>query len=972
MKNKLILIDSNNIAYRAFYALPSSITTSSGIITNAIYGFISMVLKIATDFEPDNMIAAFDSKGPTFRHELFEGYKAQRKKMPDELISQMSLIKEVLKSMKIPAVEKEGFEADDIIAAIASRCRKSYEEIMIISSDKDMLQLVGGNIKVVALKKGMTDIVVFDSAAVYEKFNVRPEEIQDYLALAGDSSDNIPGIPGIGPKTATRLIGQFKSIENIYRNIDKIKNEKLAGLILKNKSEAEFSKRLTELESDIDLDIESILEQRIKDADISDIQKSFSMLEFKTLSERIKKIAFFKNSNKEYKNYFSNSEQNEIDLKKDGFDENDNFESVNCIIPKNAKDIQRFAAKISKKVYFGVLDPFNEKNTGNRESKILAVFNGKNEILLTDSSIFGSSACFNAVEGIFNNREIIKTGFDIKYNYKWLKSNGIEINGPLNDLKIFFLLLNSEKTNVEIKEIFEEYSDMDPEKLLNRLRNIYFKDDALNADLKESEIIYKSEEKNQSSNHENHQMSFAVCGDDENEPPEVLSENYENENFSTFLADDTDYYKQQLAFLFFYAVPENNLLKDLEKHEMTELYKNIEEPLIKVLAEMEYRGVAIDRDYLKVLIVEFNKQIEAITKEIFEASGEEFNINSPQQLSRILYGKLNLKPRRKTKTGLSTDAATLLSLMADNPIIEKILDYREKVKLKNTYIDVLPNIASKKDGRIHTTYNQLGTTTGRISSSEPNLQNIPVRTDIGRLIRKAFVPGKGYDLLLSADYSQIELRVLAHLSGDKKLIEVFLRNEDIHSYTAAEIFNVKLSDVTEEMRRRAKAINFGIIYGMTEYGLKTRLSITEEEAKNYIELYFARYPEIKSFINSLIKEAYEKGYAKTLFGRKRKINELFNANPRIRNLGERLSINTPIQGTAADIMKLATVKLYNNLKESGTDSNILMQVHDELVLELKTKDLEIVRKSVKIAMEECVSLKVPLKTDIKYAENWYV
>jgi len=314
----------------------------------------------------------------------------------------------------------------------------------------------------------------------------------------------------------------------------------------------------------------------------------------------------------------------------------------------------------------------------------------------------------------------------------------------------------------------------------------------------------------------------------------------------------------------------------------------------------------------------------------------------------------------------------LLFLVESNPIIEKILDYREKVKLKNTYIDVLPNMTSEKDGRIHTTYNQLGTTTGRISSSEPNLQNIPVRTDIGKLIRKAFIPGKGYDLLLSADYSQIELRILAHLSNDKKLIEVFLKDEDIHSYTASEIFNIALEDVTEEMRRKAKAINFGIIYGMTEYGLKSRLSISEEEAKNYIELYFSRYPEIKGYINSLVKEAYEKGYAKTLFGRKRNIPELFNSNPRIRNLGERLAINTPIQGTAADIMKLATVRLFNNLKESGTDANILMQVHDELVLEFKEKDLEIIKKSVKISMEECVKLEVPLKTDIKYAENWYI
>lgn len=972
MKNKLILIDSNNIAYRAFYALPATIATSSGITTNAIYGFISMVLKIASDFEPDNMIAAFDSKAPTFRHEFFEGYKAQRKKMPDELINQMPLIKEVLKSMNIPAVEKDGFEADDIIATIATRCRNSYEEIMIISSDKDMLQLVGGNIKVIALKKGMTDIAVFDSKSVYEKFNVRPEEIQDYLALTGDNSDNIPGIPGVGPKTAIQLIEQFKSIDNIYKNVDKIKNEKLAGLILKNKSAAEFSKKLTELVTDIDLDMDSILEQKIRDADISEMQKSFSMLEFKTLSERIKKIAFFKNNLKEYKDSFLAAEKNDAEAKEDNYAGKDNPEVINCIIPGNVKDINRFISKISEKIFFSTLTPFNKENDENQENdNMLAIFNGGNEILAVHSSRFKDVACFNAIKEIFENKNIIKVGFDIKNKYKWLKSKGIAINGRIDDLKISFLLLNSDKTNVEIEEIFEKYSDIDPERILDTLRKIS-SGNISDSRAEKSEITYKDKNESQAKDHENHQMSFMGYGDNENEKSNIALQNFENDNaFPGFLSDDSNF-RQQLASLFLYAVLEKTLVKELEKHEMIELYRKIEEPLIKVLAEMEYTGVAIDREYLKELIIEYNKEIEIITKEIFGISGEEFNINSPQQLSMILYKKLDLRPRRKTKTGLSTDAATLMSLLGDNPIIEKILDYREKVKLKNTYIDVLPNITSKKDGRIHTTYNQLGTTTGRISSSEPNLQNIPVRTDIGRLIRKAFIPGKGYDLLLSADYSQIELRVLAHLSNDKKLIEVFLRDEDIHSYTASEIFNVALADVTEEMRRKAKAINFGIIYGMTEYGLKSRLSISEEEAKSYIELYFSRYPEIKGYINGLIKEAYEKGYAQTLFGRKRKIPELFNSNPRVRNLGERLAINTPIQGTAADIMKLATVRLFNNLKESATDANILMQVHDELVLEFKEKDLEIVKKSVRISMEECIKLEVPLKTDIKYAENWYI
>ena len=417
---------------------------------------------------------------------------------------------------------------------------------------------------------------------------------------------------------------------------------------------------------------------------------------------------------------------------------------------------------------------------------------------------------------------------------------------------------------------------------------------------------------------------------------------------------------------------EEILLKEITDNDMFDLYINIEGPLIKVLGEIEYTGVSIDREYLKFLIEQYDKDISKLTDEIYDISKERFNINSPQQLSCILFKKLNLASARKTKTGLSTDAATLISLIDKNPIIVKILDYREKVKLKNTYIDVLPGLISPEDDRLHTTYNQLGTTTGRLSSSEPNLQNIPVRTELGKQIRKAFIPGKGYDLFLSSDYSQIELRILAHLSEDEKLIDVFNNNEDIHTFTAAEIFNVNIKDVTEELRRKAKAINFGIIYGMTEYGLKSRLSISEEEAKEYIRLYFDRYPKVKKYINFLIREAYDKGFAVTLFGRKRYINELGSSNGRLRNLGERLAVNTPIQGTAADIMKLSTVKLYDNIKKNKINANILLQVHDELVLELKENDLETVENIVRDSMENCVKLKVAIKVDIKSAENWYI
>jgi len=843
---------------------------------------------------------------------------------------------------------------------------------MVISSDKDMLQLVGENVKVIALKKGLTDVHIYDAVSVFEKLNVKPEEIKDYLALTGDSSDNIPGVPGIGPKTASQLIKEFKSIDNIYRNIDKIKSKKLAELILVNKERAEFSKKLTELVTDINIDMDAILTKKIKDANISDIQQSFSTLEFRTLSERIKKMDIFKQDYSDEKKFFSNSIQKGLENEKSICNINGDKSKIKCSISSKGIYIKEFASLVKGKVSFNIYDSRNEKNfeDGEDNKKILILFNEKNELLILPFQGQCNDGCFENLKEIFENNDIAKTGFDIKNDYKWLKSIGINTNGSFNDLKILFLLLNPNKTDVSLEEIFKKYFNGN----LNEISNFIEKLEIKNHDEETIQAIKTSQQKQD----KNMQMSFGqpqLSGIGEDDNIEVRGEitGY-GKNEYTYLKNliNNDSFKKHLGFIMFFHQLRDELLKELEKQEMMELYRNIEGPLIKVLAEMEYIGVTIDTAYLLVLIKEYEEEINKITKEIYTISGEEFNINSPQQLSKILYQKLNLKPKRKTKTGLSTNAETLLSLLDANPIIEKILDYREKVKLKNTYIDVLPNIVSKKDGRIHTTYNQLGTTTGRLSSSEPNLQNIPIRTEVGKQIRKAFIPGKGYDMLLSADYSQIELRVLAHLSADEKLIDVFARDEDIHSYTASEIFNVPIENVTEEMRRKAKAINFGIIYGMTEYGLKSRLSISEEEAKNYIELYFARYPEIKGYIDGLIKEAYEKGYAKTLFGRRRPIPELFNVNPRIRSLGERLAVNTPIQGTAADIMKLATVNLFYNLQNFKIDANILMQVHDELVIEFKEKDLDILKQKVKASMEKCTDLKVPLKVDIKYAKNWYI
>ena len=956
MKNKLILIDGNNIAYRAFYALPQTIATSAGIMTNAVYGFTTMVLKLIEDNKPDYIITAFDSKAPTFRHELFKEYKAQRVKMPDELILQFPLIKEVLETLNIKCIEYDGFEADDIIASLVSKLEDDFVEILVVSGDKDILQLVGGNIKVMALKKGMTDTVTYDKEGVIEKLGVAPERIKDLLALMGDSSDNIPGIKGIGPKSALELLNKFENIEGIYEHLDDLKSDRIKQLLSENKKDALDSRKLTELVRNLNLDIFEPLSKKLNEVNFAEVEKIFTSLEFRTLKERMKRISIYGNTIKLPEIQIKKTDQ---DFKVGPATESQDFKRSGYNVFDLNFDIHAYINNSCGKLYMALSENLVNKNAyGINYSKDLVMFNSKADPFVFDSQFFNNKKYLEALRNLLENENIIKSGIDLKAVYKYLKNHGIELKGVFHDYMIFYLLLNPDRTRIEISELLNIYS-------LNSNDECY------------------SEKQNYENGFKKNLKSVPDMGSESKDVKDQLSlysDGIESADFSKEnpkLADNgnlekSDKFKIVISSITGYDRLEEILLKEIKDNNLFDLYEKIEGPLIKVLGEIEYTGVSIDRGYLKILIEQYNKDISILTDDIYEISGERFNINSPRQLSGILFKKLNLASARKTKTGLSTDAATLISLIDKNPIIAKILDYREKVKLKNTYIDVLPNMISTQDNRLHTTYNQLGTTTGRLSSSEPNLQNIPVRTELGKQIRKAFIPGKGYDLLLSADYSQIELRILAHLSEDEKLIEVFNNNGDIHTFTAAEIFNVSVEDVTEELRRKAKAINFGIIYGMTEYGLKSRLSISEEEAKEYIQLYFSRYPKVKKYINFLIKEAYEKGFAVTLFGRKRYINELGSSNGRLRSLGERLAVNTPIQGTAADIMKLSTVHLFNGIKKNKINANILLQVHDELVLELKEKDLKTIENIVKDSMENCVKLRVAIKVDIKSALNWYI
>ncbi|MHB1347191.1 MAG: DNA polymerase I, partial [Candidatus Humimicrobiaceae bacterium] len=823
MNKKLILIDSNNIAYRAFYALPQTIVTSAGIMTNAVYGFTTMVLKLIEDNKPEYIIAAFDSKAPTFRHELFKEYKAQRIKMPDELIPQFPLIKEVMETLNIRCIEYDGFEADDIIASLATRLKDDFNEIIIVSGDKDILQLVGGNIKVIALKKGMTDTVTYDKAGVTEKLGVAPERIKDLLALMGDCSDNIPGVKGIGPKTAIELLVNFGDIEGIYEHLDELKSDKMRILLSENKKNAFDSRKLTELVLDLDLDVCGLLSKKLDEVDFEKIDEIFLSLEFRTLRERIKKLSIYGDSAKLSKLPAKNSEP---DLKRGPSSEDQELKIFDYNVFDLSSDLKDYIENTSGKLFLALSENHsNESSLGINYSKDLVIFNSKGNPYVFDSGFFNNKECLNKLRKILEDEKIIKSGIGLKEIYKYLKKHGIRLGGVFYDYMILYLLLNPDKTKIEINELLDIYSLSNKGCYTGKINPVYGSVKNLKPD----------DETGDESKGQKNQLSFYA---DIIETADLKKENPNSADDNLLKSENL---KIVLDNISRYSMLEEILLKEIIDNDMFDLYINIEGPLIKVLGEIEYTGVSIDREYLKFLIEQYDKDISKLTDEIYDISKERFNINSPQQLSCILFKKLNLASARKTKTGLSTDAATLVSLIDKNPIIVKILDYREKVKLKNTYIDVLPGLISQEDDRLHTTYNQLGTTTGRLSSSEPNLQNIPVRTELGKQIRKAFIPGKEYDLFLSSDYSQIELRILAHLSEDEKLIDVFNNNEDIHTFTAAEIFNVKIKDVTEELRRKAKAINFGIIYGMTEYGLKSRLSISEEEAKEYIRLYFERY-----------------------------------------------------------------------------------------------------------------------------------
>lgn len=865
---KFIIIDGSSLMYRAFFALPL-LTSSEGIYTNAIMGFSNMLGKILTDYKPDCIAVAFDKSRKTFRTDMYEEYKGQREKTPDELKSQIPLLQEFLEALGIAFIEKDNYEADDIIGTLAKKSAAKGYEALIVTGDKDALQLIAPQIKVMLTKRGIMDMQVFDEAAFEEKYaGLKPQKLIDIKALMGDSSDNIPGVPGIGEKTALKLLTQFGDLENLLGNIENVSGKKLKEKLEQNQDLARLSYKLATICCEVDVDF--IPDEYRLSPDIMKLQSFCDKYELKTVFGRMRKILATE---------FKSDLQQEITL---------DFESK--ALPDyqilNAENIAEFKQTVLKEKELSLLMQ-TEGRVPDVGIKLMAVCTGEKIGLIKED--------FSLLDDITADENIVKNVYDVKSCYH----AGLNLCGKVNDILLMAYLLEPAKRSYEMNVIrqiasVEETADYEQLKV-------------------EDKFIYDVQNLNEVS-----------------------------------------------AKL-------QNGLKDMQ---MDRLYREIEFPLAKMLADMENDGIYINEAKLDAMNVQMNDELHVLEQNIYELAGEIFNINSPKQLGEILFVKLGLPALKKTKTGFSTNAEVLENLIYAHPIIAKILDYRLLNKLKTTYLDGLKALINPKTMRIHTSFNQTVTETGRLSSSEPNLQNIPVRTAEGKKIRSLFEPGEGFDQILSADYSQIELRIMAHMSEDRHFLEAFRQNQDIHQATAAQVFHVPIEKVTPQMRSRAKAVNFGIIYGISPFGLAKNLHISPKEAGEYIDNYLTECSGVKNFMEKIVKDAHEKGYVTTLFGRRRYLPAIKSRNFTQRSLAERMAMNTPIQGTAADIIKIAMNRASEAIKAAKLKSRILLQVHDELVLEVVNEEIKQVSEILRSAMQNTIELKVPLTIDINYGKNW--
>jgi len=896
---KLVLIDGNSILNRAFYGIMGSkmLQSKDGTPTNAVYGFLAILFKILEDIKPEYLVVAFDLKGPTKRHEMYDGYKANRKGMPDELACQMPIIKEILRAMKIDIVEKQGYEGDDILGTLSVYGEKQGLDVTILSGDRDTFQLATDKvtIRIPRTKMGKTEVEDFNKAKVEEIYNLEPKQLIEVKGLQGDTSDNIPGVPGIGEKTALKLIQEYKNIENLYKLLEEGKAEDVKGKtrerIIENKDLAFLSKELGTI--NINAPIEENLEEfKVEEWDKPKVLKLFKELNFNRYIERFNLAS---EDEIEPEEVVEKYEVQEIDIDK-----------AKEMILKTKELFYHFSTKEVNKPECIIKKEFESFSFYNKEEN-KAYF-----VKLSEDS-------YNALKEIFEDKAIKKYGYKTSEDYILLKQRGILPQNIIYDAEVAVYDLDPSNMKYRMQDVAYQYLDFNMDEYLNGLG------------------IKKQEQIN------------------------LFEENADNDEYERYLNTLYCYLIQKLY---------EKTTEELERLEETDLFNNIEMPLVEVLSEMQYEGIQIDKDELEEFGVTLKQNIEELTQEIYTLSGTEFNINSPKQLGEVLFEKLELPVIKKTKTGYSTDVDVLEKLKKEHPVIEKILEYRSLTKLNSTYVEGLKPYINPVTGRIHSYFHQTITATGRISSTEPNLQNIPTRIELGKQLRRAFKPKEGY-LFIDADYSQIELRVLAHISNDEHMIEAFNNNEDIHKQAAASVFKVPINEVSKEQRTHAKAVNFGIVYGISDFGLGEQIGVSRKKAKEYIDQYLEKYSGIKQFMSDIVEEAKEKGYVETLFKRRRYIPELKSKNFNIRQFGARAAMNTPIQGTAADIMKIAMIDVFNKLKERKLKSKLILQIHDELLIETKEEEKEEVKNILKTSMENAIKLKVPLRADVSEAYNWY-
>ncbi len=883
-RDKILIIDGSSLLFRGFYALPL-LTTKEGIYTNAMYGFLSMFYSALEEYKPQYLSVAFDKSGPTFRHEIYEEYKGTRSSAPDEIKGQFTRLKEILEAMDITILESDKYEADDIAGTLAKLGEEEGLEVLLLTGDRDYLQLADDNTKIILTKKGITETAIYDKDSIKEEYGLTPNQLKDLKALMGDSSDNIPGVPGIGIKTGISLIKKYDSLDGVYENIDKITAKKRKENLISNKELAYLSKKLGTIVCDIDLGL-NIEDLRIKDVNVNKLVPLLEKYEFNNFLNK----------------YIDGYREEEI------IRDDYSYETVD---DKNIKELIDLILKSKIFSYMFIIE-----NDNVMEDDILYFAVKCEDSLTYILDMKNNLDLFNKYfKSIFEDASIKKVGHNTKDYIVLLFRLNIEIEGIFFDSMIAEYLIDPSKSNYSINDLSLKYYN-------------YYGEDL-------ESFLGKGKKK------------------------------------KTFAEADQSKVKDYICFKLDTSLNLIEKMKPvLEEQQMHDLFYEIEIPLLKVLADMQFEGFKVDKNELKNLDAEYSKEIDEISKNIHELAGSEFNINSPKQLGVVLFEDLKLPVIKKTKTGYSTNAEVLDKLKDKHPIINKVLRYRQIVKLKSTYIDGLLNLINEKTHRIHSTFNQTITTTGRISSTEPNLQNIPIKTHDGRRIRKAFIAEDNHKLV-DADYSQIELRILAHISGDKIMIESFRNNEDIHTRTASQVFDIGVEDIDARLRDRAKAVNFGIIYGISDYGLSQDLNISREEAKSYIDSYLEKYPDIRDYMDKIVKIGKRDGYVETIFNRRRYIPELKSKNYNIRSFGERVALNTPIQGSAADIIKIAMVKIYNKLNEKNLKSKLILQVHDELIIEAKENELDQVEEILKETMETVIELKVPLLVDLKIGDSWY-